>query len=205
MKAKNSTPIRAAGQRSIPSTLLFRSPQKCLPSNKERSKGGSNVSLTSFLNRKLNTSTTTTTTTTTTTAIPVHEVKDEIFEKPREGSTCVIEESMFKLLNTSSSEANNRKRSSESLTALSGLQGDARKIGQKHLLVLGDDPKPKPKRRAYRQVSNGNEKPKPLYNHYENGIGFWDSEREGIDNDAVGNKEVWEGVGSTTLGGLDWH
>lgn len=28
---------------------------------------------------------------------------------------------------------------------------------------------------------------------------------EGIDNEAVGFNEVWEGVGSTTLGGLDWH
>ncbi|KAH9617057.1 hypothetical protein KSS87_012121 [Heliosperma pusillum] len=202
MTSKNSTPIRAAGQRSIPSTLLFRPPLKSLPSNKdglnqtsERSKGGSNVSLTSFLNRKLNTSTTT--------VIPVQKDKDEIFEKPSEGRTCVIEESVFKLLNTRNSEEKDRKRSSESLTALSSLQGDAKKARQKHLLVLGDDPKPK--RRAYRRVSNGDDKPKPLYNHYENGTGWWDSEREGIDNDAVGHKEVWEGVGSTTLGGLDWH
>lgn len=28
---------------------------------------------------------------------------------------------------------------------------------------------------------------------------------EGVDNEEVGSAEVWEGMGSTTLGGLDWH
>jgi hypothetical protein len=29
---------------------------------------------------------------------------------------------------------------------------------------------------------------------------------EGVDNEALGVSEVWEGVGSTTLGGIvDWH
>lgn len=39
-----------------------------------------------------------------------------------------------------------------------------------------------------------------------NGGGFWDSEMEGVDGEAVGFSEVWEGVGSTTFGGVvDWH
>jgi hypothetical protein len=28
---------------------------------------------------------------------------------------------------------------------------------------------------------------------------------EGVDNEEVGYSEVWEGVGSTTLGGIEWH
>lgn len=39
----------------------------------------------------------------------------------------------------------------------------------------------------------------------ENGSGFWDSNMLGIDNEEVGFSEVWEGVGSTTLGGIEWH
>lgn len=37
------------------------------------------------------------------------------------------------------------------------------------------------------------------------GRGWWDCDREGIDNEEVGLNEVWEGVGSTTLGGIEWH
>ncbi|KAK9671921.1 hypothetical protein RND81_12G063900 [Saponaria officinalis] len=219
MTSRKPTPIRAAGQRSIHSTLFFRSTHKCSPSNKEcsnvnsqKKKGESNMSLTSFLNHKLHS----------TSVLPIHKVKekglpiplesngldksnarDELhsFQKNDGGRTGVIEESVFKLFN--SSEAKVRKRSSEHLSKLSRLQGDAKMDCRKHLLILGDDPKPK--KRAYKQVSYGEEKPGPLYNHYENGTGWWNSEREGVDNDEVGHKEVWEGVGSTTLGGLNWH
>lgn len=38
-----------------------------------------------------------------------------------------------------------------------------------------------------------------------NGHGWWDCDREGVDSEEVGHKEVWEGVGSTTVGGLEWH
>lgn len=37
------------------------------------------------------------------------------------------------------------------------------------------------------------------------GQGWWDGDKEGIDNEEVGHKEIWEGLGSTTLGGLQWH
>ncbi|XP_020519474.1 uncharacterized protein LOC18428597 isoform X2 [Amborella trichopoda] len=37
------------------------------------------------------------------------------------------------------------------------------------------------------------------------GSGWWDSDMEGLDSEEVGCKEVWEGMGSTTLGGLEWH
>lgn len=38
-----------------------------------------------------------------------------------------------------------------------------------------------------------------------NGGGWWDCNMEGVDNEEVGCNEVWEGMGSTTLGGLEWH
>lgn len=39
-----------------------------------------------------------------------------------------------------------------------------------------------------------------------NGRGWWDYDREGVDNEELGFSEVWEGVGSTSLGGIvDWH
>ncbi|CAL5416656.1 unnamed protein product [Camellia sinensis] len=38
-----------------------------------------------------------------------------------------------------------------------------------------------------------------------NGSGWWDYNMEGVDNEEVGCNEAWEGIGSATLGGLDWH
>lgn len=39
-----------------------------------------------------------------------------------------------------------------------------------------------------------------------NGRGWWESNMEGIDDEEVGVSEVWEGVGSTTMGGIiNWH
>nr|GEV46176.1 hypothetical protein [Tanacetum cinerariifolium] len=54
----------------------------------------------------------------------------------------------------------------------------------KRLVVLGDDPKPR--QTNYNRPFIRKEKPLPLYNH-------------------LGSNEVWEGVGSATMGGLDWH
>ncbi|XP_076882906.1 uncharacterized protein LOC143531512 [Bidens hawaiensis] len=76
----------------------------------------------------------------------------------------------------------------------------------KGLVILGGDPMPrraKPQKPFIRRDSN--EKPLPVYNHYASGSGWWDSDMEGVDNDEVGFNEVWEGVGSATIGGLDWH
>lgn len=38
-----------------------------------------------------------------------------------------------------------------------------------------------------------------------NGSGLWGCDREGVDTEEVGCNETWEGMGSTTLGGLEWH
>ncbi|GLT68442.1 hypothetical protein SLA2020_406740 [Shorea laevis] len=80
---------------------------------------------------------------------------------------------------------------------------DEKQNARKHLLVLGGDPKPKQKGREERFISK--KKRRPLYNHYANGCGWWDCNMEGVDNEEVGINEVWEGVGSTTLGGIEWH
>ncbi|XP_022722994.1 uncharacterized protein LOC111280095 [Durio zibethinus] len=81
---------------------------------------------------------------------------------------------------------------------------DEERRTRKPFLVLADDPQDLKKRR--RDCSISNKKPKPLYNHYANGCGWWDCDMEGVDSEEVGFGEVWEGVGSTTFGGIaDWH
>ncbi|XP_010274282.1 PREDICTED: uncharacterized protein LOC104609607 [Nelumbo nucifera] len=73
---------------------------------------------------------------------------------------------------------------------------------RRYLVVLGDEPKPKQKRREQSFIRN--EKSSHLFNHYANGSGWWDCNMEGVDSE-VGCREIWEGMGSTTLGGLEWH
>ncbi|TKY51801.1 hypothetical protein E2542_SST23320 [Spatholobus suberectus] len=82
--------------------------------------------------------------------------------------------------------------------------GNENQTERKHVVVLGGESKLKPKRQIGSDSSN--KRPRPLYNHYANGRGWWDHDMEGVDNEELGFSEVWEGVGSTTLGGIiDWH
>ncbi|ESW16163.1 hypothetical protein PHAVU_007G134400 [Phaseolus vulgaris] len=82
--------------------------------------------------------------------------------------------------------------------------GKESQTARKHVVVLGGESKLKPKRQI--ENGSGNKRPRPLYNHYANGHGWWDYDMEGVDNEQLGSNEVWEGVGSTTLGGIiDWH
>ncbi|GKU98615.1 hypothetical protein SLEP1_g11599 [Rubroshorea leprosula] len=82
---------------------------------------------------------------------------------------------------------------------------------RKPYIVLGDDPRvkqndSKPKQRGRRDQPASNKKQRPLYNHYANGCGWWDGDMECVDDEELGYGEVWEGVGSTTLGEIvDWH
>ncbi|PIN12077.1 hypothetical protein CDL12_15314 [Handroanthus impetiginosus] len=82
------------------------------------------------------------------------------------------------------------------------FEGHDDNLPPKRLVVLGEDPKP---RKSSRRMNFRREEPKPLFNHYENGGGWWDDNMEGVDNEEVGFNDVWEGVGSTTLGGIEWH
>ncbi|KAG6597301.1 hypothetical protein SDJN03_10481, partial [Cucurbita argyrosperma subsp. sororia] len=98
-------------------------------------------------------------------------------------------------------ESRKRKILSEGFASTTPCESQARK---KNVVVLGGDPKPEKKRReAVHDIRN--KKPKPLYNHYASGGGWWDCDMEGVDSEEVGLGEVWEGVGSTTLGGIEWH
>ncbi|CAA3011697.1 uncharacterized protein LOC111381114 [Olea europaea var. sylvestris] len=74
---------------------------------------------------------------------------------------------------------------------------------RKRIAVLGDDSKPS--QRGKRKTFSRKEEHRPLFNHYANGGGWWDSNMEGVDNEEVGCNEVWEGMGSITLGGLEWN
>ncbi|KAJ4968948.1 hypothetical protein NE237_015649 [Protea cynaroides] len=75
----------------------------------------------------------------------------------------------------------------------------------RYMVVLGDDPKPKQNGRRQREKFIVEKKPRITFNHYANGRGWWDCDMEGVDSEEVGCSEVWEGMGSTTLGGLEWH
>ncbi|GAV66150.1 hypothetical protein CFOL_v3_09660 [Cephalotus follicularis] len=83
--------------------------------------------------------------------------------------------------------------------------GNGEDITRNRVLVLGDDPKPKQNQRQSRFISKKKQRPLHKYNHYANGCGWWDCDMEGVDSEEVGYGEVWEGVGSTTFGGIEWH
>ncbi|GJM84790.1 hypothetical protein PR202_ga00496 [Eleusine coracana subsp. coracana] len=80
----------------------------------------------------------------------------------------------------------------------------------RRVVVLGDDPRPRPRRmpgrpRSTRGGSQG-EGGRALYNHYASGGGWWHSDMEGVDGEEIGwTDDMWEGMGSVTLGGLEWH
>lgn len=99
----------------------------------------------------------------------------------------------------------------ESLKRKSPLGDDDHKSSAKHVVVLGDDPKPKPppparRRRQANPTGRGGEGDQALYNHYASGSGWWHGDMEGVDGEAVGwTDNMWEGMGSITLGGLEWH
>ncbi|XP_073002015.1 uncharacterized protein [Typha latifolia] len=139
--------------------------------------------------------------------------KDWRSEKDKVAGNLILNEAIFKRFNTSVKETNDVGIESEISESCEDSRkrknpfgvssGDhERQTAPKYLVVLGDDPKPRPKRREMRIT---NRRDKPLYNHYANGCGWWECEREGVDSEEVGCNEVWEGMGSTTLGGLEWH
>ncbi|KAF8392010.1 hypothetical protein HHK36_022350 [Tetracentron sinense] len=101
---------------------------------------------------------------------------------------------------TTNDSQESRKRRNPFEISIGGNEGNT---ASRHLVVLGDDPKPKQNGREDNFIRN--KKPRSLFNHYTNGIGWWDCNMEGVDSEEVGCNEVWEGLGSTTLGGLEWN
>jgi len=114
------------------------------------------------------------------------------------------------------------------------------------VVVLGDDPRPRPAwRRGRARPTRGGggggegEGGRALYNHCKidphsrartvrfrraageqaatdvvgfvlvsdaSGGGWWHGDMEGVDGEEVGwTDDMWEGMGSVTLGGLEWH
>ncbi|CAN6310812.1 unnamed protein product [Urochloa humidicola] len=85
--------------------------------------------------------------------------------------------------------------------------GDAK---ARRVVVLGDDPRPRPapawRRGRARPTRGGGREGEALYNHYASGGGWWHGDMEGVDGEEVGwTDDMWEGMGSVTLGGLEWH
>ncbi|KAF5208313.1 Rna-binding protein [Thalictrum thalictroides] len=232
MKSIKLPPIREIGQLRLPSCFL-RKPSNSSnePSHEDATKMKSGISLSEFLNRKLDKD-----------RIPpktvqrkqipfatllerkdrVGTINEHIGMKRRAEITPILDETVFKqfkhpkianeVYHTSSKGGEiegstiieEKDLENRNPFHVSSLGAEKRSTTASRLLVIGDDPKPKFKRRAVNSTLNGN--PKPLYNHYANGSGWWDCDMEGIDSEEVGCSNAWEGMGATTnLGGLEWH
>ncbi|KAL3812361.1 hypothetical protein ACJIZ3_013629 [Penstemon smallii] len=228
----NQNPIRAAGQRSITSTFLFRASNQSSDCNKnveikDPTKKGSHLSLSDFLNRKLHKNPVLPTSVPgkkVPFTSPVHgedlnkgPVEKIGKNKGGEGEPNVSLDSVFHLFkNVEKSEKDHTNFDASNETesfSMTELQQPRKRKNQfdghehkpsarKVLAVLGDDSKPlnSTKRRNFARK----EESKPLFNHYKNGGGWWDENMEGVDHENVGSKEIWEGVGCTTLGGIEW-
>ncbi|KAG2726579.1 hypothetical protein I3760_01G119100 [Carya illinoinensis] len=234
MNPKPKTSIRALGQRSIASSFLARSSGLYSGSTDskednrdEASKKSRRTSLVDFLDRKLHTTSALPRTVQGksrpfSSPLGPRESSGSIdghFGAKKDGeakSNCVIDKVLFEQFKHNGEDKGDREGSCsdmgccntdevpQSRKRRNPFQGGHEKhTAQKHLLALGDDPEPKRKAEEERFISN--KKSRPLYNHYANGCGWWDCNMEGVDNEEVGFNEVWEGVGSTTLGGIEWH
>ncbi|XP_031266399.1 uncharacterized protein LOC116124793 [Pistacia vera] len=237
--------IRAFGQRSIASTLLYRSsnPFKNTEgdvNDKLAAQKASSVSLSDFLDRKLHKSSVQPKTIqgkSSPFSTPVglrnaggntdgqmgikKEVEEEVKnvldkeileqfkhtgnEKGEAMGSCSVGE--VEISNVDNVKESKKRRNpfedafSSKKPIISGA--DEKHTTRKPFVVLGDDSKWNRKGREKSSISN--KKPRPSYNHYANGRGWWDCDMEGVDDEEVGFGQVWEGVGSTTFGGIEWH
>nr|GLL44210.1 uncharacterized protein LOC109175786 [Ipomoea trifida]GMD74475.1 uncharacterized protein LOC109175786 [Ipomoea batatas]GMD77751.1 uncharacterized protein LOC109175786 [Ipomoea batatas]GME17745.1 uncharacterized protein LOC109175786 [Ipomoea batatas]GME20179.1 uncharacterized protein LOC109175786 [Ipomoea batatas] len=224
--------IRAVGQRSIPSTFLFRPSIRSNGSNedveiKNPSEKCPKISLSDFLNKKLHKSSVLSGSVQRKEKQFLSPVgsKDAI-RFPKEngnskgkdvGEHCALDVILEKLKRPDKGEEHGNRGSGCDEAVISSTEGteiskkrrnvfegnDEEQSGRKVLVVLGGDSKNKQSRKGKSRATV--EKPANYFNHYANGGGWWDYEREGVDNEEVGCNEMWEGRGCTTLGGLDWH
>ncbi|AES61882.1 hypothetical protein MtrunA17_Chr1g0196621 [Medicago truncatula] len=225
-KPKKDAPVRAFGQRSITSTFRTLPPNSNQPSTKTESP---RLLLSHFLDRKLHKSSPITHKVpgkSTPFASPLGlrvPTRDEVgnvkqIEEERKGATTddkVILE-MFKhteedgkndfvipvdVDELENSVADDVQESKKRKNPFEGRHEN--QTVRKHVVVLGGESRLKPKKRTENDSNGIKQKP---YNHYANGRGWWDYDMEGVDNEELGASEAWEGVGSTTLGGIvDWH
>ncbi|CAK8572901.1 unnamed protein product [Lathyrus sativus] len=234
-KPKKPTPIRVFGQRSITSTFrsLPSNPshdsEATSRNQASRKSEFSRLSLSHFLDRKLHSSSTvpqkvpgklTPFQSPLGLRIPSSEQVGSVKQTDEERKCATADEKlilgMFKhtekegkcdfvlpldVDELENSVANDRQESRKRKNLFEGVNEN--QTVRKHVVVLGGESKLKPRKQMKNDFDGKKEKP---YNHYANGRGWWDYDMEGVDNEALGVSEVWEGVGSTTLGGIaDWH
>ncbi|KAK6122783.1 hypothetical protein DH2020_043481 [Rehmannia glutinosa] len=220
MNSKNC-PLRQIGQRSISSTFLFRASNRSSDCErnvkiKALSRKGSRLSLSDFLNKKLHR-----------VLCYPHQFSGEHSDKGAEGESVKkigreaeakfsIDGAFDMFKNVEKDKEGSRKSCSTNETEIFYVDDiqqtrkrkktseghDDKPTARKRLVVLGEDSKPV---QCSRRKNFVNGEPKPLFNHYENGGGWWNDNMEGVDNEEVGCNDVWEGVGCTTLGGIEWH
>ncbi|KAG6507062.1 hypothetical protein ZIOFF_032402 [Zingiber officinale] len=176
-------------QRYGQTSLLLSFSSKSRVSDEDRATVSSNkpsVSFSEFLNRKV--------TKTSSRSVKVSEKKEEPGEIAELGETIGYQpEPAF-----GGGEVSRKRKN-----ILDDPSGSSmKKTARKSLVVIGDDSKPWLYGREKKIMGKST---KHLYDHYANGSGWWDCNREGIDSEEVGFNETWEGIGSTTLGGLEWH
>ncbi|XP_075516007.1 uncharacterized protein LOC142550844 isoform X4 [Primulina tabacum] len=222
MKSKQPS-IRPAGQRSITSTVLFRDPKRSSVCDKDvgaSTQQGSQLSLSDFLKRKVRR----------TSAPHSSRGKEQPFMSPL---SCEVSNSNVVGVNSNDGGEADANLSIDSVLQMLKNNGEEKKdcsnisapndthdlqqarnrenpfedhdkpSAGKVLAVLGDGLRPILSRK--RKKFSSKEESKPLFNHYENGGGWWDDNMEGIDSENVGCSSAWEGVGCTTLGGIEWH
>ncbi|XP_043706392.1 uncharacterized protein LOC122656031 [Telopea speciosissima] len=222
-------PIRGFGQRSLSSSFVF----QCWSGSKDSnggleckpSKQKSRISFSDFLDRKLNK--------TLMSAKPV-QAKQKPFSSllgdtdsaaPFNEPVGSLDEAVFEQFKNirkdtkdcdgssqgGETEESARADEQESRKRKCSFEGSYKGVFEIHdtprsMVVLGDDPKPTTQNgRRQREKFIVEKKSRTTFNHYANGRGWWDCDMEGIDSEEVGCSEVWEGMGSTTLGGLEWH
>ncbi|KAG6423026.1 hypothetical protein SASPL_113409 [Salvia splendens] len=225
----NKNPLRPFGQRSITSTPLFRASNRSNGCDqnagiKAPTAKASRISLSDFLNRKLHRSSVLPTSvggTEIPSSSPSRDVKGEREKsegREGKGKSPIKGALDINILKNIKNESSNEFRNTCSTNGIEIIDVDdiepTRKrkclfedhdnklTGRKRVVVLGDDSKPR--RSSPRKVFTSGES-KPFFNHYDNGGGWWDENMAGVDNEEVGCNDVWEGVGCTTLGGIEWH
>ncbi|TXG68563.1 hypothetical protein EZV62_003498 [Acer yangbiense] len=192
------TEIRVLGQRSIASSFLSRSSNPSMNGkedvNDKATKRVSCVSFSEFLDQKLHKTSVLPTT------VQFKRTNAEKRDAPDELETPIED-----------SAKESRKRRNPFAECDLWIPGsDDRLPTQRPFIIMGDDSKYKQKgrKKGRKESLIRNKKPRPHYNIITvnaNGSGGWDSGMEGIDDEEVGFGEAWEGVSSTTFGGIEWH
>ncbi|XP_075516008.1 uncharacterized protein LOC142550844 isoform X5 [Primulina tabacum] len=196
MKSKQPS-IRPAGQRSITSTVLFRDPKRSSVCDKDvgaSTQQGSQLSLSDFLKRKVRR-----------TSAPhssrvnyvctycniryYKQGKEQPFMSPL---SCEVSNSNVVGVNSNDGGEADANLSIDSVLQMLKNNGEEKKDCS-NISAPNDT----------HDLQQARNRENPFED--ENGGGWWDDNMEGIDSENVGCSSAWEGVGCTTLGGIEWH